>query len=127
MLYPTWLSSYTHLLREDIRPMSLLSVIGIDRPARFIIKPVVSPPQSVSAASTISTATNVVKATTNAVKATTNAVKATTNAVKATTNAVKATPTNPAKAAKPFTPSTKPITVSDKHSKAGSHAVLSEL
>ena len=27
MLYPTYLSSFTHLLQADIRPISLLSVL----------------------------------------------------------------------------------------------------
>ena len=105
MLYPTWLSSYTHLLREDVRPVSLLNVIGADRTARFFsTKPVVSPPQpppqpagslsSVSAAST----TTVKTASTTTVKAATAAT------------------------AKP----SKPITVSDKHSKAGSRTALTE-
>lgn len=113
MLYPTWLSSYTHLLHEDVRPVSLLNVIGADRTARFFsTKPVVSPPQpppqpagslsSVSAAST----TTVKTASTTTVKA------AATTPVKAATTAT----------AKP----SKPITVSDKHSKAGSLTALTE-
>ena len=62
MLYPTWLSSYTHLIREDVRPVSLLNVIGADRPARFFsTKPVVSPPQpppqSVGSVGSVSAAT----------------------------------------------------------------------
>lgn len=111
MLYPTWLSSYTHLLREDVRPVSLLNVIGADRTARFFsTKPVVSPPQpppqpagslsSVSAAGSVSTAS------------TTSVKPAATTTVKAVTAAT----------AKP----SKPITVSDKHSKAGSRTALTE-
>ena len=109
MLYPTWLSSYTHLLREDVRPVSLLNVIGADRTARFFsTKPVVSPPQpppqpagsvsSVSAAGSVSTAS-------------------TTSVKPAAT-----TPVKPVTTAKP----SKPITVSDKHSKAGSRTALTE-
>lgn len=112
MLYPTWLSSYTHLLREDVRPVSLLNVIGADRAAHFFsTKPVVSPPQpppqpagslsSVSAAST----TTVKTASTTSVKPTAT------------------TPVKPVTTAKP----SKPITVSDKHSKAGSRTALTEL
>lgn len=111
MLYPTWLSSYTHLLREDVRPVSLLNVIGADRAARFSTKPVVSPPQpppqpagslsSVSAAST----TTVKTASTTSVKP------------------AATTPVKPVTTAKP----SKPITVSDKHSKAGSRIALTEL
>lgn len=111
MLYPTWLSSYTHLLREDVRPVSLLNVIGADRAAHFFsTKPVVSPPQpppqpagslsSVSAAGSVSTAS------------TTSVKPAATTTVKAVTAAT----------AKP----SKPITVSDKHSKAGSRTALTE-
>lgn len=111
MLYPTWLSSYTHLLREDVRPVSLLNVIGADRTARFFsTKPVVSPPQpppqpagslsSVSAAGSVSTAS------------TTSVKPAATTTVKPVTTAT----------AKP----SKPITVSDKHSKAGSRTALTE-
>ena len=103
MLYPTWLSSYTHLLREDVRPVSLLNVIGADRAARFFsTKPVVSPPQpppqpagSVSSVSAASTTTVKPAAT---------------------------TPVKPVTTAKP----SKPITVSDKHSKAGSRTALTE-
>lgn len=112
MLYPTWLSSYTHLLREDVRPVSLLNVIGADRAAHFFsTKPVVSPPQpppqpagslsSVSAAST----TTVKTASTTSVKP------------------AATTPVKPVTTAKP----SKPITVSDKHSKAGSRIALTEL
>lgn len=111
MLYPTWLSSYTHLLREDVRPVSLLNVIGADRAAHFFsTKPVVSPPQpppqpagslsSVSAAST----TTVKTASTTSVKP------------------AATTPVKPVTTAKP----SKPITVSDKHSKAGSRTALTE-
>ena len=117
MLYPTWLSSYTHLLREDVRPVSLLNVIGADHTARFFsTKPVVSPPQpppqpagsvgSVSAAGSVGSVGSVSAATTTAVKT------ATTTPVKAATAAT----------AKP----SKPITVSDKHSKAGSRTALTE-
>lgn len=97
MLYPTWLSSYTHLIREDVRPVSLLNVIGADRPARFFsTKPVVSPPQpppqSVGSVGSVSAATT------------------------ATVKAATTVTTKPSK----------PITVSDKHSKAGSRAALTE-
>ena len=113
MLYPTWLSSYTHLLREDVRPVSLLNVIGADRAARFFsTKPVVSPPQpppqpagSVSSVSAASTTTVKTASTTSVKPATTTTVKAATAAT-----------------AKP----SKPITVSDKHSKAGSRTALTE-
>ena len=117
MLYPTWLSSYTHLLREDVRPVSLLNVIGADRTARFFsTKPVVSPPQpppqpagslsSVSAMGSVGSAGSVRTASTTSVK------PAATTTVKAVTAAT----------AKP----SKPITVSDKHSKAGSRTALTE-
>lgn len=116
MLYPTWLSSYTHLLREDVRPVSLLNVIGADRAARFSTKPVVSPPQpppqpagslsSVSAMGSVGSAGSVSTASTTSVK------PAATTTVKAVTAAT----------AKP----SKPITVSDKHSKAGSRTALTE-
>lgn len=110
MLYPTWLSSYTHLLREDVRPVSLLNVIGADRAARFFsTKPVVSPPQPppqpAGSLSSVSAAGSVSAASTTTVKP-------------ATTTTVK-----PVTTAKP----SKPITVSDKHSKAGSLTALTEL
>lgn len=112
MLYPTWLSSYTHLLREDVRPVSLLNVIGADRAARFFsTKPVVSPPQPppqpAGSVSSVSAAGSVSAASTTTVK------PAATTPVKAVTAAT----------AKP----SKPITVSDKHSKAGSRIALTEL
>lgn len=116
MLYPTWLSSYTHLLREDVRPVSLLNVIGADRTARFFsTKPVVSPPQpppqpagslsSVSAMGSVGSAGSVSTASTTSVKP------------------AATTPVKPVTTAKP----SKPITVSDKHSKAGSRIALTEL
>ena len=116
MLYPTWLSSYTHLLREDVRPVSLLNVIGADRTARFFsTKPVVSPPQpppqpagslsSVSAMGSVGSAGSVSAASTTTVKP------------------AATTPVKPVTTAKP----SKPITVSDKHSKAGSRTALTEL
>ena len=109
MLYPTWLSSYTHLLREDVRPVSLLNVIGADRAAHFFsTKPVVSPPpQPAGSVSSVSAAGSVSAASTTSVK------PAATTTVKAVTAAT----------AKP----SKPITVSDKHSKAGSRTALTEL
>lgn len=112
MLYPTWLSSYTHLLREDVRPVSLLNVIGADRAAHFFsTKPVVSPPQPppqpAGSLSSVSAAGSVSAASTTSVK------PAATTTVKAVTAAT----------AKP----SKPITVSDKHSKAGSRTTLTEL
>lgn len=112
MLYPTWLSSYTHLLREDVRPVSLLNVIGADRAAHFFsTKPVVSPPQPppqpAGSLSSVSAAGSVSAASTTTVK------PAATTTVKAVTAAT----------AKP----SKPITVSDKHSKAGSRIALTEL
>lgn len=111
MLYPTWLSSYTHLLREDVRPVSLLNVIGADRAAHFFsTKPVVSPPQPppqpAGSLSSVSAAGSVSAASTTTVK------PAATTTVKAVTAAT----------AKP----SKPITVSDKHSKAGSRTALTE-
>ena len=110
MLYPTWLSSYTHLLREDVRPVSLLNVIGADRAARFSTKPVVSPPQPppqpAGSLSSVSAAGSVSAASTTTVK------PAATTTVKPVTTAT----------AKP----SKPITVSDKHSKAGSRTALTE-
>lgn len=111
MLYPTWLSSYTHLLREDVRPVSLLNVIGADRAAHFFsTKPVVSPPQPppqpAGSLSSLSAAGSVSAASTTTVK------PAATTTVKAVTAAT----------AKP----SKPITVSDKHSKAGSRTALTE-
>ena len=119
MLYPTWLSSYTHLLREDVRPVSLLNVIGADRAARFFsTKPVVSPPQPppqpAGSVSSVSAAGSVSAASTTTVKpaATTTVKPVTTTTVKAATAAT----------AKP----SKPITVSDKHSKAGSLTALTE-
>ena len=116
MLYPTWLSSYTHLLREDVRPVSLLNVIGADRAAHFFsTKPVVSPPQpppqpagslsSVSAMGSVGSAGSVSAASTTTVKP------------------AATTPVKPVTTAKP----SKPITVSDKHSKAGSRIALTEL
>ena len=112
MLYPTWLSSYTHLLREDVRPVSLLNVIGADRAAHFFsTKPVVSPPQPppqpAGSLSSVSAMGSVSAASTTTVK------PAATTTVKAVTAAT----------AKP----SKPITVSDKHSKAGSRTALTEL
>lgn len=110
MLYPTWLSSYTHLLREDVRPVSLLNVIGADRAARFFsTKPVVSPPQPppqpAGSVSSVSAAGSVSAASTTTVKP------------------AATTPVKPVTTAKP----SKPITVSDKHSKAGSRTALTEL
>lgn len=110
MLYPTWLSSYTHLLREDVRPVSLLNVIGADRTARFFsTKPVVSPPQPppqpAGSVSSVSAAGSVSAASTTTVKP------------------AATTPVKPVTTAKP----SKPITVSDKHSKAGSRTALTEL
>lgn len=110
MLYPTWLSSYTHLLREDVRPVSLLNVIGADRAARFFsTKPVVSPPQPppqpAGSVSSVSAAGSVSAASTTTVKP------------------AATTPVKPVTTAKP----SKPITVSDKHSKAGSRIALTEL
>lgn len=110
MLYPTWLSSYTHLLREDVRPVSLLNVIGADRTARFFsTKPVVSPPQPppqpAGSVSSVSAAGSVSAASTTTVKP------------------AATTPVKPVTTAKP----SKPITVSDKHSKAGSRIALTEL
>ena len=110
MLYPTWLSSYTHLLREDVRPVSLLNVIGADRTARFFsTKPVVSPPQPppqpAGSVSSVSAAGSVSAASTTTVKP------------------AATTPVKPVTTAKP----SKPITVSDKHSKAGSRTTLTEL
>lgn len=109
MLYPTWLSSYTHLLREDVRPVSLLNVIGADRTARFFsTKPVVSPPQPppqpAGSVSSVSAAGSVSAASTTTVKP------------------AATTPVKPVTTAKP----SKPITVSDKHSKAGSRIALTE-
>lgn len=109
MLYPTWLSSYTHLLREDVRPVSLLNVIGADRTARFFsTKPVVSPPQPppqpAGSVSSVSAAGSVSAASTTTVKP------------------AATTPVKPVTTAKP----SKPITVSDKHSKAGSCTALTE-
>ena len=109
MLYPTWLSSYTHLLREDVRPVSLLNVIGADRTARFFsTKPVVSPPQPppqpAGSVSSVSAAGSVSAASTTTVKP------------------AATTPVKPVTTAKP----SKPITVSDKHSKAGSRTALTE-
>lgn len=109
MLYPTWLSSYTHLLREDVRPVSLLNVIGADRTARFFsTKPVVSPPQPppqpAGSISSVSAAGSVSAASTTTVKP------------------AATTPVKPVTTAKP----SKPITVSDKHSKAGSRIALTE-
>lgn len=110
MLYPTWLSSYTHLLREDVRPVSLLNVIGADRAAHFFsTKPVVSPPQPppqpAGSVSSVSAAGSVSAASTTTVKP------------------AATTPVKPVTTAKP----SKPITVSDKHSKAGSRTALTEL
>lgn len=109
MLYPTWLSSYTHLLREDVRPVSLLNVIGADRAAHFFsTKPVVSPPQPppqpAGSVSSVSAAGSVSAASTTTVKP------------------AATTPVKPVTTAKP----SKPITVSDKHSKAGSRTALTE-
>lgn len=109
MLYPTWLSSYTHLLREDVRPVSLLNVIGADRAAHFFsTKPVVSPPQPppqpAGSVSSVSAAGSVSAASTTTVKP------------------AATTPVKPVTTAKP----SKPITVSDKHSKAGSRIALTE-
>ena len=110
MLYPTWLSSYTHLLREDVRPVSLLNVIGADRAAHFFsTKPVVSPPQPppqpAGSLSSVSAMGSVSAASTTTVKP------------------AATTPVKPVTTAKP----SKPITVSDKHSKAGSRTALTEL
>lgn len=118
MLYPTWLSSYTHLLREDVRPVSLLNVIGADRAAHFFsTKPVVSPPQPppqpAGSVSSVSAAGSVSAASTTTVK------PASTTSVKPAAT----TPVKPVTTAKP----SKPITVSDKHSKAGSRTALTEL
>lgn len=109
MLYPTWLSSYTHLLREDVRPVSLLNVIGADRTARFFsTKPVVSPPQPPQPAGSVSS------------------VSAAGSVSAASTTTVKPAATTPVKPVTTAKPS-KPITVSDKHSKAGSRTALTEL
>lgn len=113
MLYPTWLSSYTHLLREDVRPVSLLNVIGADRAAHFFsTKPVVSPPQPAGSLSSVSAMGSVGSAGSVSTASTTSVKPAATTTVKAVTAAT----------AKP----SKPITVSDKHSKAGSRTALTE-
>ena len=88
MLYPTYLSSFTHLLKSDIRPISLLSVLRGDSSRSFFsTKPVIEPPP---AKSVIKPAKSVIKPATTPV-------------------------TTPATAR----PATKPISITDRHSRAG--------
>ena len=95
MLYPTYLSSFTHLLKSDIRPISLLSVLRGDSSRSFFsTKPVIEPPPAKPAKSVIKPAKSVIKPATTPVT----------------------TPvTTPATAR----PATKPISITDRHSRAG--------
>lgn len=50
MLYPTYLSSYTHLVQSDITPISISTIFGKNVTRFFSTKPVVAPPPPESTA-----------------------------------------------------------------------------
>ena len=92
MLYPTYLSSFTHLLKSDIRPISLLSVLRGDSSRSFFsTKPVIEPPPAKSV------------------------IKPAKSVIKPATTPVTTPVTTPATAR----PATKPISITDRHSRAG--------
>ena len=102
MLYPTYLSSFTHLLKSDIRPISLLSVLRGDSSRSFFsTKPVIEPPP---AKSVIKPAKSVIKPAKSVIKPAKSVIKPATTPV-----------TTPATAR----PATKPISITDRHSRAG--------
>ena len=97
MLYPTYLSSFTHLLQADIRPISLLSVLrGNSSRSFFSTKPVIEPPpdKSIKATKSIHSPKSI--------------------------NAAKSVPTQHSATARATAhPATSPISISDRHSRTG--------
>lgn len=97
MLYPTYLSSFTHLLQADIRPISLLSVLrGNSSRSFFSTKPVIEPPpdKSINATKSIHSPKSI--------------------------NAAKSVPTQQSATARATAhPATSPISISDRHSRTG--------
>ena len=105
MLYPTYLSSFTHLLKSDIRPISLLSVLRGDSSRSFFsTKAVVEPPPAKPAKPVIKPAKSVIKPAKSVIKPAKSVIKPATTPV-----------TTPATAR----PATKPISITDRHSRAG--------
>ena len=99
MLYPTYLSSFTHLLKSDIRPISLLSVLRGDSSRSFFsTKPVIEPPPAKSV-----------------IKPAKSVIKPAKSVIKPATTPVTTPVTTPATAR----PATKPISITDRHSRAG--------
>ena len=91
MLYPTYLSSFTHLLQADIRPISLFSVLrGNSSRSFFSTKPVIGPPPDKSMKSAKS------------IKATKSVSTQQSATARATAH-----------------PATSPISISDQHSRTG--------
>lgn len=97
MLYPTYLSSFTHLLQADIRPISLLSVLrGNSSRSFFSTKPVIEPPptNSMKSAKLVKPAKS--------------------------SNAAKSVPAQQSATARATAhPATSPISISDRHSRTG--------
>lgn len=103
MLYPTYLSSFTHLLQADIRPISLLSVLrGNSSRSFFSTKPVIEPPPTNSMKSAKSVKPD------KSVKPTTLVKPA--KSVPAQQSATARATAHPA---------TSPISISDRHSRTG--------
>lgn len=97
MLYPTYLSSFTHLLQADIRPISLLSVLrGNSSRSFFSTKPVIEPPpdKSIKATKSIHSPKSI--------------------------KAAKSVPMQQSATARATAhPATSPISISDQHSRTG--------
>ena len=104
MLYPTYLSSFTHLLQADIRPFSLLSVLrGNSSRSFFSTKPVIEPPpdKSIKATKSIHSPKSI--------------------------NTAKSVPTQQSATARATAhPATSPISISDWHSHTGTTSVVTE-
>ena len=104
MLYPTYLSSFTHLLQADILPISLLSVLrGNSSRSFFSTKPVIEPPpdKSIKATKSINSPKSI--------------------------NAAKSVPTQQSATARATAhPATSPISISDQHSRTGKTNVVTE-
>lgn len=104
MLYPTYLSSFTHLLQADIRPISLLSVLrGNSSRSFFSTKPVIEPPpdKSINATKSIHSPKSI--------------------------NTAKSVPTQQSATARATAhPATSPISISDRHSRTGTTSVVTE-
>ena len=116
MLYPTYLSSFTHLLQADIRPISLLSVLrGNSSRSFFSTKPVIEPPpdKSINATKSIHSPKSI------------NATKSIHSPK--SINAAKSVPTQQSATARATAhPATSPISISDQHSRTGTTSVVTE-